>query len=438
MSSQESKVKQSLRASFLDGVFAVCMMGFTQDYFIPFLLLVGGTTFHVGILNSIPNLAAALIQLPSADVTVKTGSRTKIINTFVFFQAVMLVPMAILALKGGTTPFAFIILVTLFAAIGAFAMPPWGSLMSDLVPEKQRGEYFGWRNRILGFIMVAMGFVAGFILHTMENINIYHGFAIIFLFAFIFRIMSWYFLTRMHEPPLEHKKEDQFTLIMFLRRIKESNFAKFVLFVGLLNFTVNIASPFFAVFMLRDLHFSYLLYTVVTITATLAVYLFMRRWGRHADRVGNLKVIQFTAPIVSILPLLWVVNHHPLFLILIQILAGFAWAGFNLCASNFIFDAVSPAKRTRCIAYFNVINGVALCLGALIGGFLIEHLPTLFGYQLLTLFVISSALRLGVVFVLPHRLKEVRPVDSLKSDDLFFSMIGIKPLLGIDRKTIRY
>jgi hypothetical protein len=36
------------------------------------------------------------------------------------------------------------------------------------------------------------------------------------------------------------------------------------------------------------------------------------------------------------------------------------------------------------------------------------------------------------------RLQEVRKVKDIKSIDLFSSVIGIRPLLGIERKTLRY
>ena len=404
------------------------MIGFTQDYFTPFLLLLGGTAKDVGILSSLPNFFSALVQLKSADLTEKVGSRKKIINLFVFLQAIMLVPIAFVAMRKGTVPIAFIILVTFFTAFGAFAAPAWSSLMSDLVAEDKRGEYFGWRNKRLGFVIVGMSFLAGIILHSAEKNYIFFGFAVIFALAFVFRLISWNFLRQMEEPKLVHTTEDRFTLFRFLARIKESNFAWFVLFVSIMNFSVNLASPYFAVFMLRDLHFGYLLYSVITVTATLVIYLMMGRWGRHADKVGNLKVVKITAPIIATLPLCWVINRNPIFLLFVQILSGFAWAGFNLCASNFIYDAVTPGKRTRCISYFNVLNGLALCLGALMGGFIVQKLPPLFGYNILTLFVVSSSLRALVSILLPLRLKEVRSVQKVRDDQLLLSMIGIKPL----------
>jgi len=318
-------------------------------------------------------------------------------------------------------------------------LPAWGSMMSDIIPEDKRGEYFGWRNRVLGFIAVLASFSAGVILYLSNKLNFVSGFAIVFGAAFIFRMVSWYYIKRMREPRLEHKEENYFSLVDFLSRIKQSNFAKFVLLVSLLLFATYLSAPFFAVLMLKDLRFNYLLYTVITLTATLTVYLVVGRWGKHADKVGNLKIIRLTAPMVSIVPLLWIIDRHPLYLCFAQVFSGFSWAGFNLCVTNFIYDASSPGKRTRCISYFNVISGVFACAGAILGGYLAQKLPPLSGYKLLTLFLVSSILRLVVAVFMQFKLKEVRPVEDVSGDKLLFSVVGIRPLfLDIQRKNQWY
>lgn len=426
MNQPQDNITKSLKFSYLDGIFANLMTGFTSDYFTPFLLLLGGTIGQVGMLSAFPNLFSSLIQLKSADFTRRLQSRRKIINIFVFLQAIVLIPMTLIAALKGASPAAFIFLVVIFTSFGAVSLPPWSSLMSDLVDKDKRGQYFGWRNKTLGFLLVTASFLAGFILQIMKRVNVFYGFAIIFACAFIFRIISWYFLTKMYEPPVDHGNEHCFTFIQFLFRVRESNFAKFVLFVAMMNFSVNLAAPFFAVLMLRDLHFSYLRYSIITVMATLTVYATMARWGKLSDKVGNLKILKFTAPIIGIIPLLWIISRNSTFLVIAQVISGFAWAGFNLCSSNFIYDSVTPAKRTRCVSYFNVVNGLALCSGALIGGFLAPRLPLVFGFHLLSLFLISSVLRLIISLSFPWHLKEVRQVEDITMDRLFFSAIGRK------------
>jgi MFS family permease len=158
------------------------------------------------------------------------------------------------------------------------------------------------------------------------------------------------------------------------------------------------------------------------------IYLMIQRWGTHADRVGNLKIIRLTSKLVSFIPLFWIISRNPVYLFLLQMASGLVWAGYNLCSANFIFDAVTPEKRTRCVAYFNVFNGLGICCGSLLGGFLVQRLPPFFGYKVLTLCVISSLLRFIVAFFMVQGLKEVRTVAKIKSADLFFSVIGVRPV----------
>lgn len=435
---KQNKIRKSLKFSFLDGIFASCMVGLTTDYITPYALALKAQVSQIGILSALPNFTASLLQFKSADLTERLKSRKKVINLFIFLHALMGIPIILIPYIFKWQPVLFLIIfITLFISLQAFAGPAWSSLMADYVPYKSRGKYFGWRNKIFGIVTIASAFLAGFILHQFK-FNVLRGFLIIFSLAFICRFISWYFLTRMYEPSFKIKEEAYFTFFDFIKRIKESNFARFVIFVGSLNFCVNLASPFFSVFMIRDLKFNYLAYTIVVTTVTIAHIFTIDRWGRHADKVGNVKVLRFTSLFIASLPLWWIINQSPLYLIFVQMISGFAWSGFNLCATNFIYDAVTPEKRTRCIAYFNVFSGVALCIGALLGGYLANNLPKLLGYKILSLFLLSSILRFSLVFLMSGKIREVRPAEIITSKDLFYSVIGIKPISGITQESRQF
>jgi MFS family permease len=422
-----NKLKKSLVASFWDGIFSSCMAGLTNDYITPYALALKATTSQVGLLSAFPSLISSLIQLKTADITEKLKSRKKIVCIFVFLQALAGIPIILLPYLFKSHKAALLIIfITLFVSLGAFLAPAWSSLMSDHIPSKSRGKYFGWRNQTLGAIAVICTFLAGIILSIFKN-DVLKGFLIIFASAVVVRFFSWYFLTRMYEPAFRVRDDARFSLLDFVLRARESNFARFVIFAALLIFSVNIASPFFSVFMLRDLKFDYITYTVLVVTVTLTQICAFNRWGMHADKVGNIKVIRLCSLFIASLPLWWIVNRHPLFLVFAQIVSGFAWAGFNLCATNFIYDAVVPQKRVRCIAFFNVFIGTATFGGALLGGYLAHLMPGIFGYKLLGLFILSSFLRFLVVFLFSGKIKEVRAAHIISSKDLFYSVIGVKP-----------
>lgn len=426
----EEKIRKSLRYSLNDGICASVMNGFSETFMTPYAIAMKASSSLIGILASMPNLVGALLQVKSAELTERLGSRKALINSSVLIHALLWIPIiSVPYIFKENQPVFLIIFYTLFISIGAISLPPWSSLMADHVPETERGKIFGRRNRIFGIINVSSMFLAGSMLYLFAKNFRFLGFTIIFLVAFVARLLSWNFLRKMYEPDLVIKDEHRFTILNFLKRMRRSNFGRFVLFVSTMNFSVNIAAPFFAVYMLRDLKFDYFTYTIITIAATLTSLFMMNNWGLRADHVGNIKVLKLTSRFLPFIPILWIFSHNMFYLILIQIFSGFFWAGFNLSASNFIYDAVMPEKRTRCVAYFNVVNGLALFSGATIGGYLIKILPPLFGYQVLTLLLISGVLRF-LATTLASFVKEVRQVRYISNLELFYSMISGKPLFS--------
>lgn len=428
---KEGRVKSSLRASFWDGFFYACMTGFVADYLTPYALALKATPRDIGVLAAAPSLVATLTQSKAPDLTERLKSRKNTVNFFVLMQALMLIPIMFIPYVFKANPvLALIIFATLFTALGGLANPPWAALMAEYIPMRKRGKYFGWRSKVTGVVTVLASFVSGYILYRLTH-NIFVAFLTILILAFISRLISLGFLTRMYEPKFKSEKEDYFSIWDFMKRMRYSNFGKFVFFAASFNFCVQVAAPFFPVFMLKDLQFNYLTYTLLTITVTAAQIIAIDRWGVLADRTGNIKVLKVCSFLIAFNPLFWIICRHPGYLVFAQIAAGFSWAGFNICATNFIYDAVTPQKRVRCIAYFNVLVGLGIFLGALLGGILATRMPPIFGYRLLSLFLLASILRFAVVLIMAPRIKEVRSqTEPMKKRDLFYSVIGLKPLTG--------
>jgi MFS family permease len=421
-----AKTEKSLKYSIYDGASYSAMLGLTQEYITPFALALKATSAQIGLLASLPNLAAALFQLKAPAIVQKAGSRKRMILLVVFVHALLWAPLALIPfLFHGNGVWWLLAVFTLVMAFGSLANPAWGSMMADLVPVGRRGRYFGHRGKICGFTTLAFTLIAALILWLSRH-QLFIGFAIVFALALLFRLISWYFLSKMYEPSVTVQHKEQIHLLDFAREIRSTNLGRFVLYVSAMNFATYLAAPFFAVYMLRDLGFDYLTYVVIIASAAIATILTMTFWGKRADRAGNIKVVAITSLLIPLVPLLWLVSHNILYLVLVQLLSGFAWAGFNLCSTNFVYDAAAPEKRTGCIAYFNAANGTAICLGALLGGFLALHVPLILGYNLLALFLISGLVRAAVAMTLFRHIIEVRRVPKISTVELIWDRLRLK------------
>jgi MFS family permease len=431
MCRKKIRVRESLRASYKDGICAAFMAGVTDYYATPAALFLGATVQQVGLVTALPNLLSSLSQFCSVRVIYWVGGRLKLLVRLVFSQATLILCIAMLPLvQVAHRVELLLILLILSGMCGGLAGPAWGSLMSDYVPAKKRGRYFGWRNRIVGAVTVASVVASGLLLNFFHHRYYGAGFWVIFSLAAAARYFSGYFISCMDEPPHRKDPASDFTFVMFLRRFRESNFLRFVVFSGCLTFSTYLAAPFFAVFMLRDLQLSYLTYMALQVCTSLAAFVALPLWGKHADLVGNVRVLRLSTFVAALIPIFWLFSQNPAYLMGVQMVSGFAWSGVNLSAGNFIYDAVTPQKRVRCIAYFNVINGVALFFGSSLGGYLASRLPPVFGHPLLGLFALSCFCRLSFYLLLSRSFREVRAAHEVSIQELFFSVVGIRPLVG--------
>ncbi|MFH1800220.1 MAG: MFS transporter [Candidatus Omnitrophota bacterium] len=427
----QNPYRKSLDISWKEGIAASVMQAAADEYLIPLGLFLGATPMDIGFLVAIPHLLGSLSQFFAVKAVEFFGSRLRFLVRASFFQALFLLPLAIFPFfLFPSRILALIFFVTLFRILANLIVTVWGGLASDYLAPEERGKYFGWRSRITGVAGMITTVLGGVLLNAFKPFSTAAGFCILFGVTASARFISSGLMARMQDVPEQKKPEDIFTFFMFLRRFKESNFVKFVFYVASITFATMLAAPYFSVYMLRNLHFSYLTYMLVHMGAIVATLISFPIWGKHADKIGNAKVLKTTSLLIPMIPVLWLFSSNPVYLFMIEIFAGFVWGGFNLCSLNFVYDAVSPGKRMRCLSYFGFINGVATFMGAGLGGYLAERLPRLNGSRILMLFVISAFLRFLSHFLLSRHFHEVRQTtQKISGVDLFFSVVGIRPFL---------
>jgi len=439
---KDQNTDKALRHSVRDGVAYSVMAGAGETYFSAFALFFKANTAQIGLLASLPSLISSLAQLFSAWISRKGLSRRQIILTGAVLQATILLPLMLLPILFQNMAVPLIILfVIIFHAAGSMVVPQWSSLMGDLVPERRRGRYFALRNRFTSISTFIALVVGGVILHVFENeeLTIY-GFVTIFTIAAIARCISVYHLTFLFEPKKEsHTLDIQFNQHWW-RRLTHSKFVQFSLFFACMQTVVAIASPFFAVYMLRDLQFTYIEFMLTSAATILMQFLALNTWGRISDIFGNRLILFVTGFVIPLIPTLWLFSHNLFYLCTIQMLSGLVWAGFNLSANNFLYDLISAPRRATFMAFHNVATNIGVFCGALLGGYLGTVLPKTISlgdttysweYALLGVFAISSIARLIVALIFLPRLREVRVVRPMTVTELIFRATRFNALSGL-------
>jgi MFS family permease len=424
--------------------------GFGIRNITPYAISIGANNLIIGFLSSLPGLIGNFCQIFSSRLMEK-HPRKKIVFWTVLIQAflwlLVIIPGIVyflLNIRSNLPPILLVIIYTALVIAGALPGPAWSSWMNDIVPEKARVKYFGDRNKICGTISLSCALLAGFILDYFKGTRIFLAFALFFFLSFIGRSISAYMFTKQYEPPFRANEGYHFSFTQFLSKMFYNNFGRFVIFISFITFSSAIASPFFAVYLLRNLGLNsapmgYLFYFIITIAAAVTSILFMPVWGRFSDKYGNLRTMKLTGIFIPLIPLMYFISYFIpsfvgkiIFLIILEAMSGIIWAGFNLAAGNFIYDTVSRQRLGLCVAYFNMLNGIGNFLGAMFGGLLsFLNLNFLGLSSILVVFLISAFLRLALFLFISPRVKEVRDVPNFDIGDDFRKRFKFFPNLGI-------
>jgi MFS family permease len=432
---QAGEIERTLRLSIRDGQAWGVMNGAGTSYVSAFAVQLGGTAFQLSMLASIPELLASLSQLFTVPLVRLIGSRKTLAALMSLLQATTWLGAIALAVWDGPV-WLLIIITSFFFVFGMLPAPAWSSLIGDLVPPDVRGRYFGKRNGAVGLTSFGAMVGAGIVLELFSDTRPDLGFVLIFLAAFVARVLSVVMLNRHYDPGLDVRNPEGENFLRFLQRVHRTDFGRLTRFHAAFHVAVFLIGPLFVIYFLTWLGFDYLQYTILISVAAIANFLTMRYWGRHADLFGNRVILVISSWTLALIPFLW---YGVWFLpastqfpaaILAQAVGGLAWAGFNLSASNFQFDSVLPEHRVRLFGHFHLLHGLAKALGALIGGWLVglialgpEVLSGLFVVMLL-----SGALRVVICLVLLPPLKEQRRVRKRPNYIYFLTLMPVEGL----------
>ena len=429
---RENVIRKSLKYSIYDGAAFAVMDGMTASFLTPFAVALNTSISLIAALTYVPQLIGAFVQLFATKLVEIVKDRRKILVVGSFIHAFLWIPLLLIPYTTPNQKYLLIIYVSLQTMAAQLMNPVWNSLMGEVVPKYERGRFFGLRNRVVGATSFIAALIAGLVLNYYSPKQPFLGFSILFSVAFIARVISSILRSMMYNPATDLSKEEKFSVFDFVKRMDKTNYGHFVIYLAIFKFVVYIAAPFFAVYMLKDLGFTYLQFAIIIAAELIASFVAMGIWGRLIDGKGTKYVLYISGMLASIIPLFWLFSSNFYYLILVEVFSGLAWAGFNLISSNFIFDAVRPENRIRCIAYYKFFEGLAIFGGALLGGFLIEHLPAwIFISSILVVFLISGVLRLITSLILLPTLKEARLIEVDIGHSFFKKYLTIRPSEGL-------
>ena len=431
---EEKNLRRDLNNSIAEGSFTTSSSSIVSSYATPFALALNASNSEIGILTSVQNLAGILSQIPGARLT-RSMTRKKIWLMCTILSRLFLIPLIFIGLFSPAMEiWILIILLGFVSFFSSMRGPAWSSMMGDIVPQERRGRYFGKRNMIIGFAGMVATLGAG-------SAVFYWGFPVIFAVAVIASFISIIFFLRIREPELKQDRAYHYRIHFhpsdLVYQIKTNrNFAIFTVYMTAVNFGVNIAAPFAAVYMLKNMNVGYGWFAVLVTIGALVQLLSMKYWGSRCDKYGNRKILVISGVLICFVPLGYMLSANIFHLILLKVYDGFVWGAFDLVIFNYLL-AVTPAeKRPGFVANHNFMTGAGTVAGALFGAFLAQQFQSgsfMVFYGLQLVFFVSLIIRLSTTIFLPKIAEVERKQDEcVPVRYVFWDTVAIGPAKGVE------
>jgi MFS family permease len=398
---------------------------FTTPFIIPFALALGATNVVVGLVNSLQNLGLLLSQIPGSELVWVLKKRRALNNACEFISKCSWLLIVAIPFSPDFSLTMLLVAVFISSFFANLSYPAWASFIADVIPKGVRGRYLANRNMWMGLVSIVIMLSVGFYLDLFPKENLF-GFSSIFLFGFAAGIVSILYFSRIRGSKLrlpEHTFRDYFRL--------DRDFRRYLTFISYFNFTYMIASPFFTVYMLVNLHMDYAAYVLFSAISAFASLASQKHWGNIVDRFGERPTMFIAIVGVALVPFSYIfINPYNLFLLIpVQILSGVAWAGVWLINFNMFLDTTKAEKRIVQTADYNIITTIPLIIAPVVGGYIAENVTfVLSGIPLL--FMIATVLRLSSLPLL-KKIKEPHVKRDYAPDHVFRVFVSIHPVRGV-------
>lgn len=412
------------------------MVGFAETYFSAYALFLGANNFQMGVLTCLPPFLASLCQFYTPDLAAKYKSRKRLVCAGVLLQTMSLLPFLFAYYFSFLKIEIYILLVTLYFASNNTIGPVWNSWMGDLVEVKERGIYFGRRNRMITIGTFLSMTLAGFLLRYAKSSSFeLYGFIAIILLALGSRAVSFYFLTKKYDPPQNDKVLKKESFITFCKTLPQKNYGILIISMVTVTFGVYMAAAYYTPHLLRHLKLDYLTYTVMISAVLLFKYISSKFWGEVVDLWGSKKVVVLTSLLICFTTWPWFLTNSLTLIFIAQCYTGIVWAGYELATFTFLLDATEPEERTYVISFYNILNASMGFLGGVVGAlWVVFSKDSVFAFKIL--FLTTSLVRLVSYFAFSTKIKEVRVVGHVKASDVFIKAAGFKSTLGLTSKLV--
>lgn len=396
------------KISISHGMASTVALNFSNNFFPIFAItILGATNYQVGLISSLPPLIALLMTIPAAVLLNRANAQKKLVAMSVLLARLMFLLMVIVVYlpSNSMQSWAFLVIIAFISVPNTVANIGWQTLISGMIEESRRGQFFSDRNRFLMIVGLFSTLLIGILMKdASESVLAYQ---ILFTIAFGFGLLEVFFLMKHEEDAVSIESVREKKKSMDWSIFKNSNYVWFLAAALFFNFSWQTAWGLFNIYNVRVAGATIFWISMFSVGSMLMQFLTFPLWKKWAEKYSNMQVFVWSAFGMATTPFLVALSTNLYYLTLIQTTAGFFLSGTVLILFNLLLEKSPEQSRTYCITTYNVLLAFVAFIGPQVGIWFLD----LWGME--NALNMSSALRFlsagGFLFVyLRHRKSTVR------------------------------
>jgi len=334
----------------------------------------GAGELAFGLINALPVLAG-LLQLYVSHRLAKTGKYKKFLLVGGVVQRFSWIVIAFIPFifpVEESRLFSLIVLVTLAAMGGSFAVISHMTLMSSAIPIEIRGRYITTRQRVSTAAALLFGLVIALLL---DNIPGFLGYTIVFGLGGVAGLIDILMYTRVDFSGIPHKPGG-FSLKEGVKTcFTTKRMRNYLIFWTFWSFAIHLNGPFFNRYAVDVLQLSYITIIIFgQIAAQTVMFLIVTRWGVFLDRYGSVPMMLISTIGSTTVALVWLFAVPGVWwpLLVFNLIGGIFWCANDACMVNMQLSHTPEKGRPTALAVYAVFTSVAIAAGLILGGALLE------------------------------------------------------------------
>lgn len=337
-----------------------------KPFSVKFLDRLGGDSFHISLLNSLPGILAVFALIPGSLIINRFNHKKGIISIFFLISRSFVLALAFVPfLPEAVRPVLFVILLSSMNFPDAISQSGLQGFLGDVFDGHARSQAITLRNKFGQIIAPVVTLVTGLIItlvpkNDAEAIVIYQVF---FILAFVIGLCEVIVFRRFKERdshPGNTPPHERTGLRDVAATLRDRKFVAYLIPTLFFYFTYQAGWPLFSILSVKDLGATELQLAFSAVVSGITGFFSAGFWSRRIAKKGNEQVTAFAVFSLAMTVFVTAVAPNMYFYIAAQAYGGFTGIGIVITLLNGLLAATPEKNRIIYIAVYNTFINISL------------------------------------------------------------------------------